>query len=226
MLVDAPDCSGWSSRSSGPRIATSSPPPAPADDASCLPPVAGGATRQASVRAGLEALAPHKPDIVLIHDAARPFASRQLIARAIAAARRDRCGDPGAAGHRHRQDASMPTALSTRRSTATRCALVQTPQAFAFAPLLEAHRRAARARPRRLHRRRRARRMGRHEGRRVRGRGGQHQDHHTGGFRARRGAAVGRARRCAHRHRLRRARLRRRRSCHRSAASASRTARR
>jgi len=35
--------------------------------------VPGGATRQASVLAGLEALAPHAPDIVLVHDAARPF---------------------------------------------------------------------------------------------------------------------------------------------------------
>jgi 2-C-methyl-D-erythritol 2,4-cyclodiphosphate synthase len=34
------------------------------------PPVKGGTTRQASVRAGLEALAATKPDIVLIHDAA------------------------------------------------------------------------------------------------------------------------------------------------------------
>ncbi len=50
-----------------------------------LPPVAGGATRQASVRSGLEALEPHGPDIVLIHDAARPFATRLLIDRAIAA---------------------------------------------------------------------------------------------------------------------------------------------
>src|SRR3954470_24016767 len=33
----------------------------------------GGATRQASVHAGLEALASQSPDIVLIHDAARPF---------------------------------------------------------------------------------------------------------------------------------------------------------
>uniref|UniRef100_UPI0022EA982C IspD/TarI family cytidylyltransferase n=1 Tax=Falsiroseomonas oryzae TaxID=2766473 RepID=UPI0022EA982C len=32
------------------------------------PPVAGGATRQASVLAGLEALAPDAPDIVLVHD--------------------------------------------------------------------------------------------------------------------------------------------------------------
>src|SRR6201997_5803624 len=31
-------------------------------------PTHGGATRQASVHAGLEALAQHRPDIVLIHD--------------------------------------------------------------------------------------------------------------------------------------------------------------
>ncbi|MSP04530.1 MAG: 2-C-methyl-D-erythritol 2,4-cyclodiphosphate synthase [Acetobacteraceae bacterium] len=37
-----------------------------------LPIVAGGATRQDSARAGLEALTPHAPDIVFIHDAARP----------------------------------------------------------------------------------------------------------------------------------------------------------
>src|SRR5712672_4302102 len=37
------------------------------------PPANGGATRQASVQAGLEALAHDKPDIVLIHDAAPPF---------------------------------------------------------------------------------------------------------------------------------------------------------
>src|ERR1700735_3007817 len=39
------------------------------------PPANGGATRQASVHAGLEALAELKPDVVLIHDAARPFAT-------------------------------------------------------------------------------------------------------------------------------------------------------
>ena len=47
-----------------------------------LPPVFGGATRQASVRAGLEAL-PSAPDVVLIHDAARPLASPALVSRAI-----------------------------------------------------------------------------------------------------------------------------------------------
>mgnify|MGYP003694034771 CR=1 FL=1 len=53
-----------------------------------LPPVFGGATRQASVRAGLEALSSRSPDIVLVHDAARPFASADLIARAIACSRK------------------------------------------------------------------------------------------------------------------------------------------
>ena len=53
------------------------------------PPVKGGATRQASVRAGLEALVAAKPDIVLIHDAARAFVSSALISRAIDAAGRD-----------------------------------------------------------------------------------------------------------------------------------------
>src|SRR6186997_2373247 len=48
---------------------------AAADGLDLLPPVLGGATRQASVQAGLEALATHRPELVLVHDAARPFAS-------------------------------------------------------------------------------------------------------------------------------------------------------
>src|ERR1700709_164509 len=52
------------------------------------PPTNGGATRQASVHAGLEALAAEKPDIVLIHDAARPFVTPAVISRAIEAAQR------------------------------------------------------------------------------------------------------------------------------------------
>jgi 2-C-methyl-D-erythritol 4-phosphate cytidylyltransferase/2-C-methyl-D-erythritol 2,4-cyclodiphosphate synthase len=35
----------------------------------CLPVVAGGATREDSVRAGLEAIAAEAPDYVLVHDA-------------------------------------------------------------------------------------------------------------------------------------------------------------
>jgi 2-C-methyl-D-erythritol 4-phosphate cytidylyltransferase/2-C-methyl-D-erythritol 2,4-cyclodiphosphate synthase len=43
------------------------------------PPTAGGATRQASVRAGLEALSGRKPDVVLIHDAARPCVCAEFL---------------------------------------------------------------------------------------------------------------------------------------------------
>src|SRR5260370_13515401 len=56
-------------------------------DLALLPPVHGGASRQASVHAGLEALEPHRPELVLVHDAARPFLSKALITRAIAAGR-------------------------------------------------------------------------------------------------------------------------------------------
>ena len=47
---------------------------------------AGGATRSASVRAGL-ALVPDDVDVVVVHDAARPLASPELFARVVAAVR-------------------------------------------------------------------------------------------------------------------------------------------
>ena len=106
-----------------------------------LEPVAGGATRQASVRAGLEALVACTPDIVLVHDAARPFASAALITRAIAAAEKTGAAIP-----------ALPVTDTVKRidSTGTIEAtldrnsirLVQTPQAFAFPALFDAHRRA------------------------------------------------------------------------------------
>ena len=49
----------------------------PAD--TLLPPVFGGATRQDSVRLGLDSLADAPPARVLIHDAARPFVSAGVI---------------------------------------------------------------------------------------------------------------------------------------------------
>lgn len=48
-----------------------------------LEPVYGGKTRQESVRLGLESLKGVAPDQVLIHDAARPFVSRELISSVI-----------------------------------------------------------------------------------------------------------------------------------------------
>src|SRR5262245_6015796 len=44
-----------------------------------MSPVAGGPTRQDSVRLGLEILASRRPDRVLIHDGARPFPDAGLI---------------------------------------------------------------------------------------------------------------------------------------------------
>ena len=48
-------------------------------DARLLPPVTGGATRGASVVAGLDALRDIRPDKVLVHDAARPFCPAHVI---------------------------------------------------------------------------------------------------------------------------------------------------
>lgn len=48
--------------------------------------VAGGAERPLSVRAGLEAVCPEQPDIVAIHDGARPLATEDLVLRCLRAA--------------------------------------------------------------------------------------------------------------------------------------------
>ena len=106
-----------------------------------LPPVDGGALRQASVRAGLEALQAHAPDLVLVHDAARPFASPALVTRAIAAARASRAAVPviGVADTVKTVDTTGCVTDTIDRACVR---LVQTPQAFGFAALLEAHRRA------------------------------------------------------------------------------------
>jgi 2-C-methyl-D-erythritol 4-phosphate cytidylyltransferase/2-C-methyl-D-erythritol 2,4-cyclodiphosphate synthase len=106
-----------------------------------LPPVFGGATRQMSVRAGLEALETHRPDVVLVHDAARPFASSALVERAIAAARRSGAAIPAIPVADTVKTVDM---AGTVTGTIARDALriVQTPQAFNFATLIDAHRRA------------------------------------------------------------------------------------
>jgi 2-C-methyl-D-erythritol 4-phosphate cytidylyltransferase len=54
----------------------------PSDDAEREGGVAGGATRSASVRAGLDAL-PDDVDVICVHDAARPLASVDLFERVI-----------------------------------------------------------------------------------------------------------------------------------------------
>jgi 2-C-methyl-D-erythritol 4-phosphate cytidylyltransferase/2-C-methyl-D-erythritol 2,4-cyclodiphosphate synthase len=110
-----------------------------------LPPVQGGQTRQASVRAGLEALdalpPEQKPDLVLVHDGARPYVTGQLVANVVAAL----VEHPGAIP-------AVPVADTLKREkdgvidgTVSREHLfrAQTPQGFRFGLFLDLHRAAA-----------------------------------------------------------------------------------
>ena len=105
-----------------------------------LPIVPGGATRQDSVRAGLEALAAHAPDIVLIHDAARPYVPPGTIEALLTALATHPGAIPAApvADTLKRADAGVITATVPRDGLFR----AQTPQAFRFAPLLALHRTA------------------------------------------------------------------------------------
>jgi 2-C-methyl-D-erythritol 4-phosphate cytidylyltransferase / 2-C-methyl-D-erythritol 2,4-cyclodiphosphate synthase len=106
------------------------------------PPASGGATRQASVHAGLEALASQSPDIVLIHDAARPFVTAALISRAIAAADGTGAAVP-AIPVTDTIKLIDPSGYVDSTPERARLRIAQTPQAFRFDVILDAHRRAA-----------------------------------------------------------------------------------
>jgi 2-C-methyl-D-erythritol 4-phosphate cytidylyltransferase/2-C-methyl-D-erythritol 2,4-cyclodiphosphate synthase len=107
-------------------------------------PVSGGATRQESVRRGLEAVEVLAPERVLIHDAARPFLTADLVTRLLAAL-----------NEHHGAIAAEPVTDTLKRATpdgviaatVDRANLwrAQTPQGFRFADILSAHRRAAEA---------------------------------------------------------------------------------
>ncbi len=108
--------------------------------------VAGGAARQASVAAGLAAL-PDETDVVLVHDAARPFPPADLVGRVIDAVR---AGHPAVVP-------ALPVTDTVKRvgpgdgagepvlETVPRGALraVQTPQGFTRDVLVAAHAAAA-----------------------------------------------------------------------------------
>jgi len=108
------------------------------------PPVAGGGSRQQSVLNGLEALSADPPDLVAIHDAARPFVRADDIAACLSAV-----AAPGIDG----AVLGVPLADTLKRvgdgsaiaETVPRRDLwrAQTPQIFRFAELLAAHRAAA-----------------------------------------------------------------------------------
>ncbi len=109
-------------------------------DAKLLPPAIGAPTRQGSVLVGLEALADFAPDLVLIQDAARPLVDDATIDAVVAA-----LGDaalpviPVTDTIKRSADGTTVSATEDRRKLYA----AQTPQGFAFAPILAAHRRAA-----------------------------------------------------------------------------------
>lgn len=106
--------------------------------ANLRPPVWGGAMRQDSVRAGLHALSDLAPDVVLIHDAARPLIDADIISRVI-----------DALGENDGAIAALPVIDTLKRSgtdgqiteTVARDGLwrAQTPQGFHYAKILSAH---------------------------------------------------------------------------------------
>jgi 2-C-methyl-D-erythritol 4-phosphate cytidylyltransferase/2-C-methyl-D-erythritol 2,4-cyclodiphosphate synthase len=107
-------------------------------DPRVLAPVAGGATRCASVFAGLEALAAHAPDLVLIHDAARPFLPRAVVAAVLDAL----SGAAAAFPALPVVDALWKAEGDFAQAAVDRTGhwRAQTPQGFRFADILAAHR--------------------------------------------------------------------------------------
>lgn len=102
-------------------------------------PVLGGATRQESVRLGLEALAKDAPDFVLIHDAARPLISPRVIAEVVKALESGADGAlpmVAAADTLRRRDADGRWTLVSRENLYR----AQTPQGFVYAKIAAAHR--------------------------------------------------------------------------------------
>ena len=102
------------------------------------PPVTGGATRQASVRLGLERMAELNPEKVIIHDGVRPFVEQAAISTVLAALDRSPAVIAG-----------LPVVDTLKRApggqvsaTVDRADMwrAQTPQGFRFDRILAAHR--------------------------------------------------------------------------------------
>lgn len=105
---------------------------------SSLPVVPGGATRQDSVRAGLEALQAHALDVVMVHDAARPHIPQGTIESLLEAVRKSAGAIPAAPVADTLKFVEEGTIVRTiPRDKLFRA---QTPQAFRFNVLLSAHR--------------------------------------------------------------------------------------
>lgn len=102
-------------------------------DLSIFPCVIGGATRQESVRRGLESIARANPTYVLIHDAARPLLNHALIDRVLESLKTHSAALP-----------TLPIVDTLRRDgklvDREHLLAAQTPQGFRFDDILAAHR--------------------------------------------------------------------------------------
>lgn len=103
--------------------------------------VEGSDTRQKSVYKGLLAVTGN-PDIVLIHDGARPFVSREVILEALQAACEYGASVPGVTPTDTQKEIDA-NGFIKRHLVRSSLTAVQTPQCFRFKELLEAHGRAA-----------------------------------------------------------------------------------
>lgn len=125
-------------------------PPLPweSNDLPCLCFAEGGRTRQASVLSGLDTLERTArqdgvyPDIVLIHDAARPWVSEAVITAVIGAVTAHGAAVPGVTPVDTQKEIDAEGRI-IRHLTRARLAAMQTPQGFRFKDLLDAHRKAA-----------------------------------------------------------------------------------
>lgn len=106
-------------------------------DLDILPPAHGGQTRQDSVRHGLEAVDQYSPDIVLIHDAARPFVSQGVIDSVLQALQHSLAAIPGIEVTDTLKKVDTNIIIhSVDRNGLWRA---QTPQGFHFRTILDAH---------------------------------------------------------------------------------------
>lgn len=106
-------------------------------DLDLAPPVAGGATRQDSVRLGLAALADQGPAKVLIHDGARPIVPAAMIGRVVDALDHNPAAIPALPVN----DTLKRAADGIISATVDRADLwlAQTPQGFRFDAIRDAH---------------------------------------------------------------------------------------
>jgi 2-C-methyl-D-erythritol 4-phosphate cytidylyltransferase / 2-C-methyl-D-erythritol 2,4-cyclodiphosphate synthase len=107
-----------------------------------LEPVAGADTRQGSVKQGLESFAAEPPETVLIHDGARPFVSAAMIDRLLEALNTNAGAIPVLAIVDTVKRSLIDTQLIDTTIDRHRLWRAQTPQAFSYGAILEAHRRA------------------------------------------------------------------------------------